>query len=194
MLSKSRWIFLLFAMLIAMLVYLPGLYGDYEFDDGVNILDNAALKVSTLSYESILAAATSGKSGVLGRSISMLSFAGNYYLTGFDPFFFKFTNLLIHVFAGIGVYVLVYQLALVLDKGEDLTGEDRSGLVERSRRDANIAVGEEVLLDDRLERRFGVAPGVHADQGSITSSPAASNGEASREATAYPCDAATAAM
>lgn len=110
---------LLIVLVLTMLIYLPGLYGDFEFDDSVNILSNDAIKVVTLSRESILAAATSGKSGPLGRSVSMLSFAGNYYLTEFDPLFFKLTNVIIHIFAGLGVYAFTRQLSLALDKGAD---------------------------------------------------------------------------
>ena len=106
----------LIVVLVTVFVYVPGLYGDFEFDDSVNILDNSAIRITTLSGDSILTAATSGKSGPFGRSISMLSFAGNYYVTEFEPFFFKLTNLLIHISAGLGVYVLVRQLTLALDK------------------------------------------------------------------------------
>lgn len=114
--STSSWLLPLISALITLLIYLPGLNGDFEFDDGPNILDNAAIKIETMSFDSILAAALSGKSGPFGRSISMLSFAGNYYFTQLEPFFFKLTNVLIHIFAGLGVYVLTRQLTLALDK------------------------------------------------------------------------------
>ena len=111
----SRWFLPLVLLLLAILIYLPGLYGDFEFDDTQNILDNASIRVETLSRNSILGAATSGKSGPLGRAVSMLSFAANYYFTEFEPFFFKLTNVLIHILAGLGVYVLARQLTLALD-------------------------------------------------------------------------------
>ena len=88
--STSSWLLPLISALITLLIYLPGLNGDFEFDDGPNILDNAAIKIETMSFDSILAAALSGKSGPFGRSISMLSFAGNYYFTQLEPFFFVF--------------------------------------------------------------------------------------------------------
>lgn len=119
LLFRSRWFLLLVSMLVTILIYLPGLSGDFEFDDTANILDNAALKIETLSRDSVLAAAISGKSGALGRSVSMLSFAANYYFTEFEPFFFKLTNVLIHLFAGLGVYVFIRQLTLALDKRGD---------------------------------------------------------------------------
>ena len=114
--SPSRSCLLLLLVLVTLLIYLPGLYGDFEFDDSINILENKAIKITALSRDSILGAATSGKAGLLGRSISMLSFAANYYTTEFEPFFFKLTNLLIHIVAGVGVYVFVRQLTLALDK------------------------------------------------------------------------------
>ena len=96
LLSMSRWLVPLMLALVTILIYLPGLNGDFEFDDAANILDNEAIKIDALSRDSILTATLSGKSGPLGRSISMLTFAGNYYFTEFEPFFFKLTNLLIH--------------------------------------------------------------------------------------------------
>ncbi|MEP7155336.1 MAG: tetratricopeptide repeat protein [Betaproteobacteria bacterium] len=96
------------------ILYFPGLHGDFEFDDGPNIIDNEALKLEQLTLTNVLKVAMSGMSGPLGRSVSMVTFAGNYYLTGFDPFYFKLTNLLIHLFAGAGVYALARQLSLAL--------------------------------------------------------------------------------
>lgn len=116
--KSHRLLFLLLA-LATVLIYLPGLAGDFEFDDGGNILENETLKISTLSSQSIMAAITSGKSGPLGRGISMLSFAANYYFTGFEPLFFKLTNVLIHVCAGLGVYALGRQLTLAVDRSAD---------------------------------------------------------------------------
>lgn len=115
--SPSSRFLPLVLILITILIYLPGLYGDFEFDDSINILDSTPIKVTQLSRDSILAAATVGKSGPLGRPVSMLSFAANYYFTEFEPFFFKLANVIIHIFAGIGVYMFVRQLTLALDKG-----------------------------------------------------------------------------
>ena len=116
-------------MALTLLIYIPGLYGDFEFDDGVNILDNSAIKVDTLSLDRVLTAALSGKSGPLGRSISMLSFASNYYFTEFEPFFFKLTNVFIHIFAGFSVYMFIHQLTLALDKSADNPGKRRHASV-----------------------------------------------------------------
>jgi protein O-mannosyl-transferase len=61
-------------------LYWHGLKGDYVFDDSVNILENSKLKITELDYASLKAAYGSGDAGPLGRPISMLSFALNYYL------------------------------------------------------------------------------------------------------------------
>jgi protein O-mannosyl-transferase len=103
--------------LVTVAVYFPGLSGQFAFDDGANIEDNAALRVATLSWDGILSAAMSGKSGPLGRPISMLSFAANYYFTQFDPYFFKLFNVFIHLLAGFAVYLFTRELSLALDRG-----------------------------------------------------------------------------
>lgn len=87
-------------------LYWSGLKGDYVFDDSVNILENSKLAITELSKESLKAAYGSGDAGPLGRPISMLSFALNHYFTGFDPYYFKLTNLAIHLINGILVYFL----------------------------------------------------------------------------------------
>ena len=115
----SRWCLPFILALATLAIYLPGLAGDFEFDDATNILDNAAIKIDTLTSNSIWAAALSGKSGPLSRSISMLTFAGNYYFTGFDPFFFKLTNVLIHILAGLCVYAFVRQITLAMGNADD---------------------------------------------------------------------------
>lgn len=88
------------------LVYQPGLAGSFIFDDGPNITDNTSLTVRSLDIDTLAHAALSSASGPLRRPISMLSFAFNYYATGFQPYYFKLTNLFIHLGNGLGVYLL----------------------------------------------------------------------------------------
>ena len=90
--------------------YWPGLSGGFFFDDSVNILEPAGVQLKSISRESLLNVWESGVGGPLRRPVSMLTFAANYYLSGFSPFWFKLTNLLIHC----GNAVLVYFLSLFL--------------------------------------------------------------------------------
>lgn len=104
------YILLCFSIVITFLLYQKGLYGDYVFDDGVNILENQKLAITTLDVAALKTAWGSGDAGPLGRPISMLSFALNHYFTGFDPFYFKLTNLFIHLINGLLVFIISLKL------------------------------------------------------------------------------------
>lgn len=100
----------LVALVTAFYIYRPGLYGSFIFDDGPNILQNHSLAISELSLESLRQAGFSSASGPLGRPISMASFAIDFYFHGVDPFYFKLTNLVIHLVNGIGIFALTLLL------------------------------------------------------------------------------------
>ena len=111
------WLLLLGSLTLC---YWPGLFGTFVFDDDVNILGNTALRVQSLDWAELWAAAWSGHAGPLGRPVSLLTFALNYHFSGFDPFAFKLANLGIHL----ANTVLVGALAQVLCRGLD--GQRRS--------------------------------------------------------------------
>ncbi|RKG46093.1 hypothetical protein D7V51_03310 [Acinetobacter cumulans] len=109
--QKTKPLFVLFSILIfTFLIYAPGLSGDYVFDDIANIVENQKIAITSLDYMSLKAAFWSGDAGPLGRPISMLSFALNYYLTAFNPYYFKLTNLIIHLLNGILIYFISLKL------------------------------------------------------------------------------------
>jgi hypothetical protein len=97
---------LLLVLVAAFLVYQRGLSGPFLFDDGPNIVRNGQLAIQDFTPDSLKRAAFSGSSGPLKRPISMMSFAVNLYTTGLDPYYFKLTNLCIHLFNGLGIFVL----------------------------------------------------------------------------------------
>lgn len=97
-------------ILAVFLIYLPTLGGGFFFDDHPNIVLNPSVKIVDLSWESLRLAWSGGLSGQFGRPISQLSFALNYYFSGFSSYAFKLTNLLIHCLNGVLVYLLSYQL------------------------------------------------------------------------------------
>jgi hypothetical protein len=92
--------------LLVALIYWSGLSGGFFFDDFVNILEATEIQVKSISIESLQNLWESGKAGPLGRPVSLLSFAANYYFSGFDPFAFKLTNLVIHCLNGFLLYLL----------------------------------------------------------------------------------------
>ena len=71
------------AVLVA--IYWPGLQGGFFFDDGPSILFAQGVRLESLSRESIHQALVSGGAGPSGRPVAQLSFALNYYFSGFNP-------------------------------------------------------------------------------------------------------------
>lgn len=95
---------------IALAIYWDGLGAGFFFDDQANILLPEGVRMEALSAESVRAALASGHAGPGGRSVAQLSFALNHYFSGFDPFFFKLTNLAIHLANAILIFVLARKL------------------------------------------------------------------------------------
>jgi hypothetical protein len=77
-------------------VYWPGRGGGFVFDDFPNIVNNAAVHVTSWNPHAWLAALLSSESGPFQRPLSMASFALNHVFTGLDPVAMKLTNVLIH--------------------------------------------------------------------------------------------------
>lgn len=95
---------------IAACLFLPGLSGGFVFDDKPNIVDNAALHVTSLRPDALVKAATSFEPGNGSRQLSMLSFAFDYWRAGLNPQAFKTTNLLIHILTTLAMVMLLQRL------------------------------------------------------------------------------------
>ncbi len=115
------------ALALAFLIYVPGLGGGFLFDDQPNLALNEALKQARPTWDSVLAVIQSGNAGPLKRPVAMLSFAVNVWLAGMNPFWFKFTNVAIHLVNGLLLYLLTGALLAVLarEHGVALSGERR---------------------------------------------------------------------
>ncbi|WP_298580312.1 hypothetical protein [uncultured Luteimonas sp.] len=96
-LSRRWFVFLsLFCALVASLVLLPGLPGDFIVDDGSNIVDNPGIRLQSLHPAAVLDAAFSMQTGGITRTLPTLTFALDHYRGGLDPATFKTTNIVIH--------------------------------------------------------------------------------------------------
>jgi hypothetical protein len=95
---------------ITAIVYWPALKGGFLFDDFPNIVDNVNVHVSSLSIREWYRAALASPASQLKRPLSMLSFAANEYFTGNNPFPMKLTNLFIHIFNGIALFLVLLEL------------------------------------------------------------------------------------
>ena len=98
------------AILLAIIVYIPGLSGGFALDDYTNIVQNEALAVDSLSWDSLSRAMFSFQAGPTMRPISMFTFALNRYFAGADALSFKLTNLAIHLLNGVLVFILLARL------------------------------------------------------------------------------------
>ena len=97
-------------LLLTALIYWPGLRGGYLFDDSPNIVDNHALQITHLDYQSLKSAALSSPSSGLKRPLAYLSFSLNYYFTGLAPGPMKAVNLIIHLLNALLVYAVLLAL------------------------------------------------------------------------------------
>ena len=111
---------LLACLALAFFAYFPGTSGYFLFDDTINIVDNTRIQIQSLDFPTLKQAAFSGDAGMLGRPLSVLSFALDYYFNGLSPYHFKLTNIVIHLLNGICVYVLTF-LILETCRQRDLT-------------------------------------------------------------------------
>lgn len=98
------------AVIATLLVYAPGLGGSWLFDDFPNIVNNPSVQFDRLGWSAIVRAALSSPASEFKRPLASLSFLGNYWLSGLQPFSWKVVNLLIHVLNGCLVYALVRRL------------------------------------------------------------------------------------
>jgi protein O-mannosyl-transferase len=120
---------LLLGLALCIAVYYPGLYGGFIFDDGPNIVLNDRLQSDELTAQALHSAAISTDSGALRRPLSTLSFWANYYTTGLDPFYFKLTNLLIHLLNGAGLFWFAkLLLQSIPPNGESVPPTTRDGI------------------------------------------------------------------
>jgi hypothetical protein len=97
---------LLFVCAICFNIYSPGLSGGFVFDDHTHIVENRKIQLSSLSGEALLNAALSYPDPVFKRPLSMLSLALNHRFAELDPYYFKLTNLFIHLINGFLLYFL----------------------------------------------------------------------------------------
>ncbi len=111
-LTTYRWfpLSVLFVVSLTYLMYSPGLNGGFLFDDSFNITLNKALHADQLDLNQIKAATFSSDAGPLKRPVAMFSFALNHISTGLDPYYFKLTNLAIHLLTGLSLILLTVLL------------------------------------------------------------------------------------
>lgn len=109
--------FLAFLLLIGF-IYLPGLQGGLIADDYPNIVENNGIQINHLSLAELNSAWNANDSGSLKRPIASVSFALNYFFSGqkIDSADFKLTNIGIHIFNAILIFLISSRLFSALSK------------------------------------------------------------------------------
>lgn len=99
-------ILLFLALFVCLMVYWPGLKGSFSFDDvdNLRVINNYG---GVTDYNTFSSFVFGNKSGKLGRPVSMASFLINDQYWPGDPWFFKYTNLLIHALIGLLLFLFV---------------------------------------------------------------------------------------
>lgn len=107
---RDAWLLALL-FFVPIVIYFPGLHGDFFLDDYPHIVHNYAIQIDQLNFDTLWTAANSTNSGPLGRPLALASFAINHYFTGLDPYYFKLINLLLHLSTGIGIFYTLRGIA-----------------------------------------------------------------------------------
>lgn len=109
--TRSRLAVIALLVLVSAL-YAPGLRGPFLLDDFPNFVHHPLAAMDRLDIESLRNAAFSNDSGPSGRPLAALTFSLNYWFAGqrFDPFWFKLTNLVIHLLNALLVLAVMRRL------------------------------------------------------------------------------------
>jgi hypothetical protein len=121
------WLLIAATLVVAGVVYAPGLAGGFIYDDRSFIVGNAAVHVTDTDLRSWIAAAFSFPGGLhQGRWFGMLTFAANYYFGQLDPYGFKVVNVAIHLVNGFLVFLLLRRLFELFQETSGSRTFDRS--------------------------------------------------------------------
>ncbi len=107
---------------LVFLIYSSNLGGPFVFDDGSNINNNPAIRLTQLSWSGLKDAAS--KSPLSNRPLAYISFALNYYFHGYRTVGFRLVNILIHMSAG-GFLFLFIKTTLGLPALQSRFGNSR---------------------------------------------------------------------
>lgn len=93
--------------LVAYAIYWPGVTGSFLLDDTDNLYPVQRWLYGDLSF---LGALFGNQSGILGRSMAMLTFLLNAQWSGLDPAAMKLTNIGLHVLCGVALFFLARRI------------------------------------------------------------------------------------
>ena len=90
---------------LVFLIYSSNLDGPFLFDDGSNIKNNSAIRLTRLSWSGLKDAATN--SPLSNRPLAYISFALNYYFHSYRTVGYHTVNISIHMFTGLFLFLFL---------------------------------------------------------------------------------------
>lgn len=111
---------LLTLLVCTALLYLPGLSGDFLFDDFNEIVGNPAIRIEQLSWPALVEAWNAFPFVLFGRPLPMLSLAIDHSIWGLNPFGFKLTNLLIHLLNTAALWLLATRILQLVPNADKM--------------------------------------------------------------------------
>ncbi|MGD0276591.1 MAG: tetratricopeptide repeat protein, partial [Syntrophales bacterium] len=106
--------FLLLLIWLTLIGYFHTFNASFNFDDTINITDNAYIRVAHLSAEKLYNAAF--KSVAPNRPLANITLALNYYVGQYNTFGYHLVNILIHLINGILIFFFI-RVTLRINKG-----------------------------------------------------------------------------
>lgn len=104
--SRNRWLACILLQLIVFAVYWPGLDGPLVLDDFPTLGP-----LMSGSFDANPGDALMSHTGPLGRPVSMLTFLFNQYLSGANVWFWKLTNVAVHVLNGFLLFAIFERIS-----------------------------------------------------------------------------------
>jgi Tfp pilus assembly protein PilF len=105
----KKYAFTFISLLIILLaVYSNSFYGEWHFDDSVNIVDNPFIQIKSFSWPEIKHCVFGIFQDRLLRPLSYFSFALNYKFGGMDVFGFHVVNFIIHYLTAVFLFLFIY--------------------------------------------------------------------------------------
>ena len=111
---------------LTVLAYLPGLPGDFIFDDFGSIISNPAVTTPHHGLMEWFRALFTAPVGGLLRPLSMLSFILNAHSSGLSPLGFKLTNIGIHLTCGLLLGLVARELLQAYGRRRNSTWDERT--------------------------------------------------------------------
>jgi tetratricopeptide (TPR) repeat protein len=96
--SSHEFLIVAASAIAVILVYTAALPGPFVFDDESNITENRHIRIHSLGWGELSAAAF--KSPIANRPVANVSLALNYYFNGYNVVGYRFANILIHIVNG----------------------------------------------------------------------------------------------